>query len=272
MDGTCLIPDELEFLFWFLRPMCLQSPMRRPEQVSFYQFQDHNERAERDLEMEEERMKAMSIFLGRDAWPDAQLKTLAKGLNIAGVDDMTPLVVKSELKKLAYKNPREFYTRASSRDIIFSGKIQEAIDGKVFVLKSLNGMQRWYMGAEELLPITYGQDPLNELKNMMAEKWYLYADKVNDALAKNDISAKLNNPVNDAVFKAEPELKIKAELTDKELKFLAEIKKNDWLEEKMKKIHAYDKSEPDKMHPSQLKSWKENEEMYEAWKKENGYE
>lgn len=274
-DGTCLIPDELEFLFHFLRPMCLQSPFRNKDAQSFYQFQDNDERATKDMQLEEDRILAMSIIVGPQSWTDAQLKQLAKGLNIGGVNDMTPIVVKSELKKQAYRDPVVFYNKANSREVLFNGKIQEAIDGDVLKLKSMNGMQRWYLGNKEILPITYGQEPLNELKNHMAEKWYLYEAEIRDALAGIDIATKLNNSVNDAAFEKEPKPvieRIKAELSPEEVALLSKYKKEDWFQAKMEKIHAYDKSDPSSMHPAQLKSWKDNEAVYEAWKKENNLE
>lgn len=272
-DGTCLIPDELEFLFWFIRPMCLQSPFRNKDQQSFYQYQDNDARATADMALEESRILAMSIIVGPESWNDTQLRQLAKGMSVSGVNDMTPIVVKAELKKLAYKDPIVFYNKANSREVLFNGKIQEAIDGDVLKLKSMNGMQRWYLGNKEILPITFGQEPLNELKNHMAEKWYLYEAEIRDALLGIDISTKLNNAVNDPAFDKEPKVateRIRAELSDEEISLLAKFKKEDWFEGKMQKIHAYDKSDPEGMHPAQLKSWRENESVYEAWKKEKG--
>lgn len=268
-DGTVLIPDELEFLFWFLRPMCEQSPFRNKDTQFFYGFKDDHAKATSDMEREERYIRAIGILVGPSAWTDVQLKHLAKGMNIMGVDDMSSMVVKNELKKLAYKDPTVFYNKANSREVIFSGKIQEAIDAKVLVLKMLNGMQRWYLKNEEVLPVSYGQDPLVELKNHMAEKWYLYSDKINEGLAGVDLESKLNNTINDAAFEETkvPEAKIRAELTPEEIEILKEIKSKDWLEDKMRKIDAYDKSDLDKMQHAQRKSYLDNKEIYEVWKK-----
>jgi hypothetical protein len=269
-DGTMLIPDELEFLFWFLRPMCEQSPFRDKSKQYFYGFKDDHAKATADMEREEKYIMAISILVGPSAWTDVQLKHLAKGMNIMGVDDMSPMVVKNELKKLAYKDPVVFYNNANSREVLFSGKIQEAIDAKVIQLMSLNGMQRWYLGSEEILPIAYGQNALTELKNHMAEKWYLYADKINDALQGVDLASKLNNPLNDAAFetvKLPTTAKIRAELTPEEVEVLKEIKAKDWLLEKMHKIDGYDKSNLDKMHPAQRESYLANKDKYEIWKR-----
>jgi len=268
-DGTVLIPDELEFLFWFLRPMCEQSPFRNSAQQIYYGFKDDNAKATADMEREEKYIRAISILVGPDAWSDLQLKHLAKGMSIQGVDDMTPMVVKNELKKLAYRDPVKFYESANSREIIFSGKIQEAIDGKVLVLKSLNGMQRWYLKNEEILPIGFGQNALIELKNHMAEKWFLYADKINEALKGIDLLAKLNNPINDEAFEetAIPvKGKIRAELTPEEIEVLKQIKAKEWLEAKMHKIDGYDLNSP-KLMASQRKSYEDNKEIYAVWKK-----
>lgn len=269
-DGTVLIPDELEFLFWFLRPMCEQSPFRDKSTQFYYGFKDDNAKATADMEREEKYIRAISILVGPTAWTDVQLKHLAKGMNILSVDDMSPMVVKNELKKLAYKDPTVFYNNANSREVIFSGKIQEAIDAKILVLKTLNGMQRWYLGDDEVLPVNYQQNPLTELKNHMAEKWYLYADKITERLAGVDLAQKLNNPQNDAAFeevKLPKEAVIRAELTPEQIEVLKEIKSKDWLLEKMHKIDAYDKTNLEKMHPAQRESYLANKDKYEIWKK-----
>lgn len=266
-DGTVAIMDELEYLFWFLRPMNLQSPFHNKNSAHFYSFKDDDARATANIDNEERYINAMSIIVGINAWEDLELKHLAKGMSVIGVEDMTPAVVKDKLKDLARKDPVKFYNMANSREVVFSGKIQEAIDQNILVLKSVNGMQRWYMKGAEILPIQYGQDPAVELKKFMAEKWYLYADPINDELQGLSIKSRLDNPINDAAFNEAKQsgVNIKAELTPQQLELLKEIKEKDWLEAKMEKIAQYDLTDP-KLHPGKRQSYEANKEYFEAWK------
>lgn len=268
-DGTFLIPDELEFIFWFLRPMCEQSPFRNKDHAHYYGFKDDNATATRDMELEEKRILANSIIVGPMAWADNKLKHLAKGMGIQGVDDMMPMVIKNELRKLAYKDPTDFYNKANSKEVIFTGKIQEAIDQKVLVLKSLNGMQRWYLGSEEVLPIAFGQNAIIELKNHMAEKWYLYADKINDSLNGVTLSIKLNAPQNDAAFEDTPPVpkeRIRAELSPEEIDVLKEIREKDYLLDKCKKWANLDVNDP-KLHVATRNAMLQNTEMLDIYRK-----
>lgn len=270
-DGTELITDEMQFLFWFLRPMCLHSPFHVKGAAHYYQFQDNDARAIVEMEREEKYINALSILVGPQAWSDVQLKHLAKGMNLVGVDDMTPMVVKQKLKGLAHKDPVNFYNNANSREILFTGKIQEAIDQNILILKSVNGMQRWYLKGEEILPIQYGQDPLNELKSHMAAKWYLYEQSINNELNNVNVKTLLENPINDAAFDNEAKAltrKVRVELTPEQEELMKEIRSKDWLEDKMNKIDSYfvDGKLRPKLMPSQLKSYEDNKHFYEAWK------
>lgn len=271
-DGTVLIKDEMEFLFWFLRPMCLQSPFHVAGSAHFYAFQDNDARATAEMDREEKYINAISIIVGNNSWNDTQLKHLAKGLSIQGVDDMTPMVVKQELKKMAHKDPTGFFNKANSREILFSGKIQEAIDRKIITLGTHLGMQRWYLKKngkdEEFLPISYGQDPLTELKNKMSAEWYLWQDQIQRELDGVNIASNLENAVNDEAFSLEPKapkVLVKAELTKEQMDLLREIKEKDWLEAKMKKIASYNLDDP-KLMASQRKSYEDNKHYFEAWK------
>jgi len=195
--------DDSKFLYWYLNPLCRHSPFKVEGASQAYGYQDKNAEAVEELDREEKVINAMSIIVGNNAKSDSQLATLAKGLGIAGVDDMTPALVKKHLKTLAHADPTGFFNKAQSREIVFSGKVQQCIDKGILVLKNLNGMQRWYLLKNEILPIQFGQDPTAEIKNHLAEKWYLYADQVNEALQGIDLKSKLDNAQNDEAFESD---------------------------------------------------------------------
>lgn len=264
-DGSVLMKDENEFIFWFIRPLNRQSPFRREGAKFYYEYKDNDAKAKSEIELEEARIDALSIIVGSDSWSMAQLRQLAKGMNISGVDDMTDLVVKKNLKDRAYKDPLEFYKTANSREVIFSGKIQEAIDLKVLHVVDKNGMRRWYLNDEEILPIQYGDDPLNALKNHLSSEWYKYADEVNRGLEGRTVASNLNNPANDEFFEEAPKVSQKAEMNVSFIEALNELKKDEIKFEKIKKLAEADIEDPS-LHWATRKSYNENKELIDAYK------
>lgn len=203
--GEILVSDDMAYLFWYVNPMNRQSPFRKPQAPVFYEFKDNDNLAKVSNDRDEARIIAMSIVLGNNAWSISRLRTLAKGLSVPGVNDMTDEVVKSTLKERAFKDPDNFINQAESREVAFAGKIQEAIDRNLIHLKTLNGMQRWYIGQREIIPVQYGIEPRKVLDEELSSKWYMYADEVNALLENTNISTKLSAPENDKFFNQEEE-------------------------------------------------------------------
>ena len=103
----------------------------------------------------------------------------------------------------------------------------------------------------------------------MAEKWYLYSDKVNDALKGIDISAKLNNPINDSAFAQEPTVESDRnifELSPEELKLFREMKAKDHIIEKCEKWADHDINDPN-LHFQTKKAMEANIEYINLYKK-----
>ncbi len=204
--GEIVVNDEMVYLFWYVNPMNRQSHFRKPQAPIFYEFKDNDNIARISNDRDEARIRSMSIVLGDNAWSISRLKTLAKGLSIPGVDDMTNEVIKATLKDLAFKDPDKFINQAESREVAFAGKIQEAIDRHLISLKTLNGMQRWYLGSKEIMPVQYGIDPRKVLDEELSSKWYMYADEVNNLLEQTSNSTKLASAENDKFFQKEEEV------------------------------------------------------------------
>lgn len=201
--GEILVNDEMIYLFWYVNPMNRQSHFRKPQAPVFYEFKDNDNIARTSNNRDEARIRSMSIVLGDNAWSMSRLRTLAKGLNIPGVDDMTNEVVKAMLKDRAFKDPDNFINQAESREVAFAGKIQEAIDRHLIHLKTLNGMQRWYLGSKEIIPVQYGIESRKVLDEELSSKWHLYADEVNSLLENTNIATKLASAENDKFFQQE---------------------------------------------------------------------
>lgn len=268
-DGSYIVNNIDEFFFRWVCPSCLHSPFHKKEMAWAYEYQDKDSDAKNEIAREEAIINAMAIVIGNNSWSDSQLIHLAKGMGIGGVDDMTINVVKKQLKDRIHRDPIKFYAQATSREIMFNGKIQEAIDKNVLQLRTLNGMQRWYLGDQEVLPISHGQIPADEIRRYLAENWFKYDKQIADALNNINIASLLSRPENDSAFESlQTQEKTKAELTQEEIDQLSEWRKDDKWEAKMRVIDEYDKSDPARMHPAQLKSWQTNKVAYDLWKKE----
>jgi len=235
--GLVVVNDDMTFLFWFINPMNRQSPFRKPQAPVFYEFLDNDHLAKVDNDKEELRITAMSIILGQNAWPMSRLKTLAKGIGIPGVNDMTDEVVKSTLKSKAYADPITFINQAESREVAFNGKIQEAIDLHIIQLRTVNGMQRWYLNGSEIIPVQYGIDARKVLDDHLSAKWYMYSDEINAALTNTSIASNLASPENDAAFENPPIAETQSAQLDAELWDAYQTLKKD--ERKMEKVLKY---------------------------------
>jgi len=264
--GAVLINDEMAFLFWYINPMNRQSPFRKPSSPVFYEFLDNDHLAKVDNDIDETRIIAMSIVLGNNAWSISRLRTLAKGMGIAGVTDMTDEVVKNTLKARAYQKPSEFINMAESREVAFSGKIQEAIDAHILDLRTLNGMQRWYLGGKEVIPVQYGIDARKVLEEHISEKWYMYSDELNNLLEGITVSTNLSKPENDLSFEETGAVETLAEVDNELWKAYVELKKDYGKFEKIKKWAEQDENDP-KTHVLTKKAMENNAEEIALYRK-----
>lgn len=242
--GEVLITDEMVFLFWYINPMNRQSPFRKPQAPVFYEFLDNDHLAKVSNNKDETRITAMSIVLGLNAWPIARLRTLAKGMGIGGVDTMTDDVVKSLLKGRAFKDPDNFINQAESREVAFVGKIQEAIDRNIIQLKTLNGMQRWYMGSNEIVPVQYGIDARKILDDHLSAKWYMYSDEINQLLDGTSIATNLSKPENDEHFEDADMIETISEIDSTVWNEYLVLKADDLKFQKIKKYAEVDLNNP----------------------------
>lgn len=234
--GEVVVNDEMTFLFWYTNPMNRQSHFRKPEAPVFYEFLDNDHLAKVDNDKEESRITAMAIILGFNAWPISRLRTLAKGIGISGVNDMTDEVVKNQLKTRAYKDPDTFINQAGSREVAFTGKIQEAIDRHIIQLRVLNGMQRWYLNSTEIMPVPYGVDARKVLDDELSAKWYMYSDEINSALEGTSVASNLANAQNDGHFVTPETISTTSEMDAEVWEEYQELKKD---ERKMEKVLKY---------------------------------
>lgn len=267
-DGVATVTDDLEFAFWYLHPWCAHSPFKKVDTEAFFEYKDDDAKSKTDNDTEENRINALSYIVGYNSKPIKELRTIAKGFNIAGVDDMTDDVVKKELRTLANNDPTGFITKIEGRETIFDGKIQELLDRKILDLRTFNGMSRWYLGESEILPISYGQDAIEVLRAELSVRYYLYAERIEDALKSVEIASNLQNPANDEAFEPLMPVNIeqKAELSSEQLALLKEMEADTEYMNKIKELAALDPSDP-ALHHMKLKAYNNNIDAINAYLK-----
>lgn len=266
-DGTTSINDPIEFTFWFLHPWCRQSPFYKAGSPAFFEYKDNDAASKSDNDNEENRINALSYIVGQYAKSMKQLRAIAKGLECAGVDDMTDEVVKKTLRTIATADPIGFINKVDSRETIFAGMVQDAVDKGILKTQSLNGMIRWYLNGKEILPVTFGMDPMNTLKDELSAKWYLYSKEIQDSLNGVNVSANLQSPELDEFFAEEQSHKIeqRAEITVEQRAYLKQMEQDAAFDAKIKKLSLVDPNDAS-THHAVLSSYNKHKEAVEAYK------
>lgn len=230
-----LVQDDLEHFFRYINPDCYNSPFREMSRPWRYLFKDNEANAKNDLLRDEQEMRAMSMIIGQSALPTSQLRQIAKGMNIGGVDALTDAEVKNKLKVKAKENPNKFYDDATSRSIQFSGLLQDVVDQSIVRVISNNGYKRWYFVNEELCVIPSGANEMEVLKDTVTRKMDLIPQFMT-ALEGRSVESELSKPENAHFFDAfkpnpnetrggvSPNIKAENKEIDADLQLKAEIK------------------------------------------------
>lgn len=266
-DGVSQINDEQEFAFWYLHPWNGTSPFHQSNAPVYFRYKDNEASSKIENDFEEAKINALGYIIGNYAKTTKQLRSIAKGLNFVGVDDMSDEFLKKQLRAKALENPIEFVNKVESREIIFSGQVQDAIDKGILATQNLNGMLRWYLNGKEILPIAYGMDSLAVLKEELSSKWYLYSDEIQRSLNGTTVADNLSNAANDEHFHEDMvhEVEQLAEVTPEMQALLKEFEVNYQYAEKIKKLAAIDPEQPG-LHAGTKRSYENNKEAVELYK------
>lgn len=207
------INDDVAFAYMYLHPSCQQSPFRKLNQAFRYLFKDNEAVANADLLREEQVMRAMSMIIGERSYPISQLRQLAKGMNIAGVDDLTDAELKNRLKDLAKNDPVKFFNDSRSNSIQFNGVLQDSVDKGILRIHTNNGFKRWHFYNEELCIINSGTDEMAALKEVVSRRMELIP-QLQTALEGRTIESEINKPENQQYFDA---FKVSDDVTKQEI-------------------------------------------------------
>ncbi|AIM37379.1 hypothetical protein KO02_12265 [Sphingobacterium sp. ML3W] len=198
--GQVEIQDDVTFVFWYLHPLHEFSPFRDKKAGFDFKYLNKDGIAAQEVTKEEYTINALSIILGDKAWNTIRLRQFAKGLRMAGVDDLTDMELKKSLMDLAKKDPVGFYSKTQVSDYQFEGFIQDAIDKGILERKTINGLERWYLVGEEILPIQYGADAQKALSDYIALNTKELIPKIKNALVGETKSSVLNTPENKSLI------------------------------------------------------------------------
>lgn len=143
LDGIEDIPSSIdESVYMYLYPRCYQSPFRNGKQWA-YRYQDVLEEADEKMQSFDIVYQAMTHAQNIDG---KELALFAKGLGIEGIDRMETKQVRVKLAERAMNDPVTYMAKAKSQTTLFDGRVADAIDKGVFVLKPELGIFRWAWG------------------------------------------------------------------------------------------------------------------------------
>jgi len=265
-DGVAAFNDNLEFVFWYLHPWNLQSPFHQAGSPWYYEYNDEEAQSKTENDYDENMIDALGYIVGQYAKPMRELRAMCKGLNFGGVDDMSDEVVKKTLKDYAKKDPLQFINQVDSRETVFSGLIQDAVDKGILKTESINGMSRWYLNGKEILPIPYSMDPMLALKEEMSTKWHLYSAEIQNSLLGLTVTSNLAKPEMDEYFEKQVvEHEYPADVSPELKAVLKQMKEDQVYEDKIKKLAQIDPNDQT-VHHQIRKSYEANKEAVELYK------
>lgn len=207
------INDDVAFIYMYLHPSCQQSPFRKLNQAFRYLFKDNEAVANADLLKEEQLMRSMSMIIGERALMVSQLRQIAKGMNIPGVDAMSDAELKNALKTLAKRDPVKFFNDSRSNSIQFNGLLQDSVDKGIVKIYSNNGFKRWHFGSEELCVINSGTDEMAALKEAVSKRMELIP-QLQTAMEGRTVESELDKPENQKYF---ADFKVSDDVTKQEI-------------------------------------------------------
>ena len=174
-DGKAIyVKNPEEFLWFYLNPQREGSPHNTGQEVVFY-IEDRQREAELKADSSELKTEALSMIYGKNKLSEKRLRDIAKGFNIAGINEMeTFKEVQAALEPYATSNPQKFIDGTDSEDMRMKIVIRNAQDAKILGVKS----GAWIFnngGTEQKLVYMVGnEDPISRLLH-----FFKHQDKAN---------------------------------------------------------------------------------------------
>lgn len=147
IDGDTTIVTKADFAaFLLLNKKNRQSPFRNPEDVWSYELVDKQANAKKVVgtgDLMRQALNHANSAQGKD------LKLLAKGMGIDGVDEMTDLEIQGELTTLALNDAKSYLDKVGKQTTKMDGRIYDAIDKGIFKLDQTFGTPKWLWAKGE---------------------------------------------------------------------------------------------------------------------------
>lgn len=144
INGDDSIPSTVdEALYFYLYPVNRQSPFRY-DNPWVYKHQDLMEEAESKISQADVLFQALSHARSVSG---PEMGLFAKGLGIHGVTAMDHKEVSAQLSEWAQRDPVFYMSKVGNQTTLFDGRVMDAIDIGVFVLKPNMGVFRWEWGV-----------------------------------------------------------------------------------------------------------------------------
>ena len=135
--------DEDKAIFFYLYPVCKDSPCRSAKSPYEWHFVDDEAKANARIESIEKKREAMRFV---DTLEGQSLFIIAKALRIPGAHRMDERQVLAEVSDYAMAKPEEFLKKADSQVAQIEGLIIDAIDRGIFVLDKVYNTKQWKWG------------------------------------------------------------------------------------------------------------------------------
>lgn len=203
-EGMQLSEDLDLAVFAYMHPSCALSPFSKGQKSNF-EFIDVQARADKkisDLDALGEAIVHAKNISGTNAI------ILAKGLGIAGVEQMASREVNAALMEYASKNPAVYLQKKNQQLTMIEGKIEHFIDKGIFHLDQIGQVRRWSWTKGEregqvIIDIVNttanARESLkNEIKSHLDDYMYLL-NNIGDTVSANDAAlAALERMTDDA--------------------------------------------------------------------------
>lgn len=192
--------DPQEFIWLLINPDNEDSPFRKEGSRWRYRFVNAEKSATNKIKMIELTTKATALIVGEHALTISQLRQIAKGMNLGNVNDLTGDQVRELLLDKIAINPIKFYEDCKDRNVLFNGKIQDAIDNGVLNINTESGLRRWFFQNEELTIIPSSSDSVKIVRDYVAERIHDLYPKIVYALENKSSNQVLNDKSTDVYF------------------------------------------------------------------------
>ncbi len=170
---------------------------------------------------------------------DAEVKQIAKGFKITGVDDVSVAEVRQLLRAKLNLNPAQFILDLDNNEVALIGIVKDAMDKGIITSTTEGTSKVWILDGSQILVTKQGADELSSVVSEIESDLEKYFPLIEKGITSDEKSKKLAKPENAKFF---DKFKSKASHTGDEILSADERKalQEDRLkEEKLKQVRGW---------------------------------